>query len=325
MLLKVRREVIVALDTCRQPVPATFRFPHTLYEYNITSESEVAERLQHATIAITDSVPITGETIAKCPSLKLICVAIVGVDHIDLDACRKRGIRVCNSPGATTEAVAEHAIALYFAARRNVVRAHNWIAQGGEWEKDHSGLGPYDRVPLPCTRGTMGIIGSGKIGKRVATIGRILGLKVLSAERRGVAAGDVRAGRTEFETMLRQSTAIILTCPLTEETANTISEKELALMPPGCVVVNVGRGGLINEEAVVSALKEQRLAGYAADVFTNEPANVENSLLLSSKAPNLTLTPHVAWYNSTSLDGMLKAIQDIVEGFIAGSSINVIC
>lgn len=165
MLLKVRREVIVALDTCRQPVPTTFRFPHTLKEYHNTSESEVAERLKHATIAITDSIPINGETIAKCPGLKLICVAIVGVDHIDLEACRKRGIRVCNSPGATTEAVAEHAISLYFAARRSIVRAHNFITDGKEWEKDHAGLSPFDRVPLPCTRGTMGIIGSGKIGE----------------------------------------------------------------------------------------------------------------------------------------------------------------
>lgn len=165
MLLKVSREHIVALDTCRQVVPRTFRFPHTLKEYNNTSESEVAERLKHATIAVTDSIPINGETIAKCPSLKLICVAIVGVDHIDLEACRKRGIRVCNSPGATTEAVAEHAIALYFAARRNLVRAHNWIAEGKEWENDHAGMGPFDSTPLPCTRGTLGIIGSGKIGE----------------------------------------------------------------------------------------------------------------------------------------------------------------
>lgn len=90
-------------------------------------------------------------------------------------------------------------------------------------------------------------------------------------------------------------------------------------------MVNVGRGGLVEEEALVSALKERKLAGYAADVFTTEPANVENSLLLSSGAPNLTLTPHIAWYNSSSLEAMLKAIQDIVEGFIAGSPVNKIC
>lgn len=138
-------------------------------------------------------------------------------------------------------------------------------------------------------------------------------------------AGKVRTGRTEFETVIRQSTAIILTCPLTAETTNTISEKELASMKPGCVVVNVGRGGLVDEEPLVRALKEKRLAGYAADVFQTEPANVQNSLLLSSKAPNLTLSPHIAWYNSSSVDRMLQAIQDIVESFIAGSSINVIC
>lgn len=157
-------EVIVALDVCQHAMP-TFRTPHTLIEYHNTKETEVAERLRDATIAVTSAVPITAETIAQCPHLKLICVSIVGVDHIDVQACRARSIRVCNTPAATTEAVAEHAIALYFAAKRNIVRAHNWVMSGKEWEHDSTGMSAYDRLPSPISQDTLGLIGYGKIGK----------------------------------------------------------------------------------------------------------------------------------------------------------------
>lgn len=157
-------EVIVALDVCQHAMPA-FRTPHTLIEYHNTKGTEVAERLRHATIAVTSAVPITTETIAQCPHLKLVCVSIVGVDHIDVEACRARGIRVCNTPAATTEAVAEHAIALYFAAKRNIVRAHNWVISGKEWELESTGMTAYDRLPIPISQDTLGLIGYGKIGK----------------------------------------------------------------------------------------------------------------------------------------------------------------
>lgn len=157
-------EVIVALDVCQHAMP-NFHIPHTLIEYHNTKAIEVAERLRDATIAITSAVPITAETIAQCPNLKLVCVSIVGVNHIDLQACRARSIRVCNTPAATTEAVAEHAIALYFAAKRNIVRGHNWVISGQEWELDSTGMSAYERLPTPCSQDTLGIIGYGKIGR----------------------------------------------------------------------------------------------------------------------------------------------------------------
>ncbi|CEJ54321.1 hypothetical protein PMG11_00639 [Penicillium brasilianum] len=317
-------EIIVALDVCQHDMPA-FRTPHTLIEYHNTKGTEVAERLRHATIAVTSAVPITAETVAQCAHLKLVCVSIVGVDHIDVQACRARGIRVCSTPAATTEAVAEHAIALYFAAKRNIVRAHNWVLSGKEWELEPTGMTAYDRLPTPISQDTMGLVGYGKIGKQIEKFARALGMNVLIADRRGIPDASIRDGRSAFENVLRQSTVLVLTCPLDESTANMISEKELQLIQSSGIVINVGRGGLVNEEAIVAALKAGKIAGYATDVFPVEPATKQNSLLLSSDIPNLTLSPHLAWYSSKSIERQQASIQAIVDGFASGNCVNVVC
>ncbi|KAF3393933.1 Glycerate dehydrogenase [Penicillium rolfsii] len=317
-------EEIVALDVCQHAMPA-FHIPHTLVEYHNTKEAEVAERLRDATIAVTSAVPITAETIAQCPHLKLICVSIVGVDHIDVEACRARSIRVCNTPAATTEAVAEHAIALYFAAKRNIVRAHNWVMSGKEWEQDSTGMSAYERLPTPINQDTLGLVGYGKIGQKVEVFARALGMKVLIADRRGIPDASIRHGRTAFDAVLRQSTILVLTCPLDQSTANMISKKELQSMQSSCILINVGRGGLVKEEAIIAALKARTIAGYATDVFAVEPATKGNSSLLSSDIPNLTLSPHLAWYSSESIERQQASIQAIVEGFANGNYVNVIC
>ncbi|KAJ5183520.1 hypothetical protein N7492_001136 [Penicillium capsulatum] len=304
---EIMTETIVALDTCFCAIPP-FRFPHLLYEYTSTSQAQTTARLGDATIMVTDS---------------LICVSIVGVDHIDLPACRERGIRVCNTPGATTEAVAEHAIALYFSAGRNIVRARNWVMRGTEWARVPSGMEPFDRLPIPCSQDKMGIIGHGKIGQKIAVFARALGMAVLIADRRGVSHPHIRQGRTAFEDVLQQATAIVLTYPWDESTTGMIAEKELGLMQPQSILINVGRGGLVNERDLIAALESRKIAGYTADVLAAEPATKQNSLLLSSAAPNLTLSPDIAWYNGTSIECV--SIQSIVEGFVAGQEMNVVC
>lgn len=150
-------------------------------------------------------------------------------------------------------------------------------------------------------------------------------MRVLIADRRGIPHASIRDGRTAFEIVLQQSTVLVLTCPLTELTANMISEKELQLIQSNCIVVNVGRGGLVNEEAIIAALKARKIAGYATDVFPVEPATKGNTLLLSSDIPNLTLSPHLAWYSSESIERQQASIQAIVEGFASGNCVNLVC
>jgi lactate dehydrogenase-like 2-hydroxyacid dehydrogenase len=162
----------------------------------------------------------------------------------------------------------------------------------------------------------------------VAAIGKALGMTVLCAERKGVPAADARPGRTEFTEVLQQSTVLIVTCPLNDETRNIIRVSELQSMPKGAVLINVARGGVINEDALVQALKEKWIVGAAADVFDEEPASTENNVLVRAKkenpALNLTLSPHIAWYASTSLENLQKAVLANVEAFVAGKQQNVV-
>jgi glycerate dehydrogenase len=219
---------------------------------------------------------------------------------------------------------------------------------GKEWEHESTAMSAYERLPTPISQDTLGLVGYGKIGKswmredfsntnkswltsagysgqKVEAFARALGMKVLIADRRGIPDASIRDGRTAFDTVLRQSTVLVLTCPLDHSTANMISGKELQSMQSSCIVINVGRGGLVNEEAIIAALKARTIAGYATDVFPVEPATKENSLLLSSDIPNLTLSPHLAWYSSESIERQQASIQAIVEGFTNGNCVNVIC
>jgi glycerate dehydrogenase len=163
------------------------------------------------------------------------------------------------------------------------------------------------------------------LGKKIEAFARALGMKVLIADRKGIPDGSTRDGRTAFDIVLQQSTVLVLTCPLDESTANMISEKQLQSIQSNCIVVNVGRGGLVNEEAMIAALKARKVAGYATDVFPVEPATKENSLLLSGDIPNLTLSPHLAWYSSESIERQQASIQAIVDGFASGNCVNVVC
>lgn len=156
---------IVALDTVYHEMPP-FSIPHTLTTYHNTPYSNaplIASRLKDATIVVTGSVPISAATIALCPKLKLIVLSAVGSDHIDLQACREHGIIVCNTPSATIEAVAEHAIALYFAVKRQILQMHKWVMES-KWEADPSGMGAFEGLPLPCSKEILGIVGYGRIG-----------------------------------------------------------------------------------------------------------------------------------------------------------------
>ncbi|TVY31234.1 Glycerate dehydrogenase, partial [Lachnellula cervina] len=243
------------------------------------SSATISSHLATADIAITTRVPITAATLAKCPRLKLIAVFAIGTDMIDLAACKERGVQVCNVPAASNEAVAEHAIALFFALRRNIVGVHNKLVNTEDWMKTGNLTPTFGGLPGTCREEVMGIIGAGELGNRVATIARALGMSVLlSARKNPTSPTTPTPGRTAFTTLLQQSTVIILTCPLTPSTLNLISGPELSLMRPDALLINVARGGIVDEEALVCALREGRLKGAASDVFVEEPAGEANSV-----------------------------------------------
>jgi len=306
-------EIIVFLERNTFNVP--FRrpaFAHEWSEFGETPPGEVVERLAPATIAICNKLPLRAETLSQLPKLKLIAVAATGVDNLDLAYCRSHNIAVCNTRGYAVNSLPEHALMLMLALRRNLIAYRNDV-KAGRWHEakqfcllDH---------PIGDLRGaTLGIVGFGRLGKSMAQLGRAVGMEVI------VAVRDDRAG---FQEVLRRSDVLSLHCPLTEETKNLIGAEELAQMKPEAILINTARGGLIDDHALIEALKNGRLAGAGIDVLRNEPPR-EGNPLLEVDLPNLIVTPHNAWASRQAMQTLADQLVDNLEVFVRGSPQNLV-
>jgi glycerate dehydrogenase len=321
----------VALEAIHCPIPDfDLPGPHTKSIHNWTTPAELSERVKDATIVITTTIRLSAEilNVEKTPRLRLIVVLASGTDCVDKEAAKARGIPVCNCPGTNIDSVSEHAIGLYFATRRNLVKLTNAVttvpAEGEtEWKKKgslHPQLRTADgKAPLLCSEETVGIIGYGALGKRIQMLATALGMKVIIAERRGV---EPRADRVSFEDALRQSTVLILCLPRTPETVNMISTEELRMMPCQAVLINVARGGIVDEEALVTALKQGEIFGAGMDVYANEPVGRGGSPLLEADGLNLVLTPHLAWLAERTMGNLQAGVKATVERWCIGDMIN---
>ncbi len=312
---------VVFLDRATIPrhisLPA-LPFEHHWLEYDACEPQQVVERLLAADIVITNKVVLTREMLIQLPKLKLIAISATGTNNVDLPACRDLNIAVCNVQGYAPRAVPEHVVAMMFALRRNLIGYHNDFA-AGEWQRHK--LFCFFTHPIGDIAGsTMGIIGSGALGQATANLARALGMHVLLAERKG--QGECRDGYTSFEQVLAQSDVLSLHCPLPDETRNIISEAELAQMNPNALLINTGRGGLVDEQALVDALKRRQIAGAGVDVFSAEPADMDNPLIANRDLPNLLLTPHVAWGSDSSIQQLATILIDNISAFMRGEAKN---
>ncbi|GHA65283.1 D-2-hydroxyacid dehydrogenase [Photobacterium aphoticum] len=310
-------EHIVFLD--RDTIPAhitlpTPAFPHHWQAYPATAPQEVVKRLAHATIAITNKVVLNRDILSQLPQLKMIAISATGTNNVDLDYCHQRGIVVSNIRDYASDSVPEHALGILFALRRNLLGYHRDI-QAGRWQE--TGQFCFFTHPIGDIRGTtLGIIGSGSLGQAMATLARAVGMTVIVAERKG--ATTCRDGYVPFETVLATADAISLHCPLTPDTQNLIGSAELAAMQAHAIVINTGRGGLVDEHALIDALKHGRIGGAGVDVFTQEPAPADNPLLAHSDLPNLLLTPHVAWGSDSAIQTLADQLIANLNAFVAG-------
>lgn len=311
-------ERIVFLDrgTLKVEIRAP-RIQHEWIEYAATSPDEVVERLRGATVAITNKVPIREETLAAVPTLKLIVVAATGVDNVDLNACRRRGVGVCNARGYARHAVAEHALMLMLALRRNLLHYREDVRRSLWSRAPHFCLLDH---PIEELRGaTLGIIGYGAIGREVERLASAFGMNVLRAERRG--AQVVRDGRTPFGEVLRASDIVTLHVPLVEQTRALIGRAEIAAMQPHAILINCARGGVVDEEALVEALRAGRLAGAGIDVLSEEPPRPSHPLL-APDVPNLIVTPHNSWASRSAMRDLAEQIVENIESFARGEQRN---
>lgn len=309
---------IVFLD--RGTLPSSMRVPALplqWLEHESTNPDQVVERLEYAEVAITNKVPLMAATLSRLPRIRLIAVAATGANNIDLEYCREHGIAVCNVTGYSTHSVAEHTFALLLALRRQIHSYHEDVAAGAWQRSAHFALLSHPMNDLHGS--TLGIYGLGDIGHAVARIAESFGMKVLVAERKN--AVTLRAGRVPFTRMLTDADIVTLHCPLTPETRHLIAETELRSMKRTAILLNVARGGVVDEAALAQALREGRIAGAGVDVLTSEPPRTGNPLLEMVGA-NCILTPHIAWASQQAIARLAEEVISNIEAFYAGESRN---
>ena len=328
---------IVAIEAVHCPIPQfDLPGPHSRAVHRWTDPSELPSRLKDATIVITTTTRLTAGTLSPeiTPKLRLIVIMATGTDCVDVAAATARGITVCNCPGSNVDSVSEHAIGLYFATRRKFVELHNAtvavpaeLSLDTEWKTNGSLLSrvraPDGKAPLLCSDETACIVGYGSLGKRIEAMANGLGMNVIIAERKGVSP---RPGRLAFEEALKKSTVVILCLPRSAETLNMISTAEFQIMSPHGLLINVARGGIVDEQALLEALKGGFISGAATDVYAKEPAGRGDSPLLSPEAAalNLVLTPHLAWYSQKTLQNLSAAVKTTIEKWCTGETINYV-
>ncbi len=298
------------------------RWECTVHE--VTLPGETSQRLEGHSVAVTNKVAID-QTVLVSPharALKLIAVAATGTDIIDLQAARNGGIRVCNVPGYATRSVSQFTMGLI---SELATRAGHYSRSviSGDWEKSPV-FAMVNQPAIELSEKTLGIVGYGDIGRTVAEMARSFGMKVVVSARPG-AEEPVPPGRTCLEQLLAQADFVSLHCPLTPETKNLINRKTLALMKPTAFLLNTARGALVDEGALIEALREKRLAGAALDVISREPPPPDHPILLACREmDNLIVTPHTAWSAREARERLLSNVAENIEMFVLGTPRNLV-
>ena len=299
--------------------PFEFDFPHTLSSYGTTEAHETLARIRGADIVITNKVVISAEAFAENPQLKLVAVTATGVNNVDVEAAKQNGTAVCNIRAYGNESVAEHAFMMMITLMRNLPAYQRDVA-AGLWE--NSPFFCYLGAPMRDLNGkTLAIFGRGNIGQTLATYAQAFKMKVVFVEHKH--AETVRDGYVSFDEAVRTADALSLHCPLTPETANMIGEAELQQMKPGAILINCGRGGLVDEAALVAALKYGQIGGAGFDVLTQEPPRDGNPLL-KARLPNLIVTPHIAWASQEAANRLFDILLDNINRFVVGNPQNLV-
>jgi glycerate dehydrogenase len=292
--------------------------------YQVTAPAETIERIAGHTVAVTNKVVID-KAILNSPEageLKLIAVAATGTDIIDKDEAAKRGVKVCNVPGYATQSVAQFTMALILELATRAAKYGNAV-KSGEWQNSPVfTLLTFPNMELAGKK--LGIIGYGDIGQAVAQMARGFGLEILIAARPGSAA-PIPKDRLSVNELLQQADIVSLHCPLTPATKNLINDRSLALMKPTAFLVNTARGALVDEAALIDALRNKKIAAAALDVISKEPPPPDHPIVqAASELPNLLVTPHTAWSAREARQRLLVDVKANVEAFLRGEPRNLV-
>ena len=288
-------------------------------EYEKTGDREIVPRLDGATVAIINKVPMRAATLEQLPDLKMIAVAATGYDVVDVPYCKQHGIAVANIRNYAVHTVPEHAFAMILALRRNLL-AYRHDVENGVWNRSEQFC--FFTHPIGDLHGaTLGIIGEGAIGQATGAIGRAFGMRVLFADHAPPKMDGVVF--TPHETVLAESDVISLHCPLMPATRNLIDLAAFRKMKRNALLINTARGGLVDEAALIQALDQGLIAGAGFDVLTVEPPR-DGHPLLDVRRSNFILTPHVAWASDGAMQFLADQLIDNIDRWAAGNPQNLV-
>lgn len=285
--------------------------------YEETKPEQILDRIQGFDVVVTKEMPVPGDIIRSFPdSVKLIVEAGTGYNNHDLEAIKEKGLTLCNVPAYSTERVAHTAIMMILNLSSSMRKQMNMLHDG-----DRSNFTRCMQVDHVEVNGkTLGVIGTGNIGREVIKIAQALGMKIL-AYARTPREDEPGIRFASLEEVLAQSDYLTLHCPLNAETRHLINRERLALMKPTACIVNTARGALIDEEALIEALQEGRIAGAGLDVQETEPPAADNPLY---DMDNVILTPHMGWRGLETRQRLVSIAADDIKNFLAGTPVNVI-
>ena len=287
--------------------------------YDRTKPEETVERAKDAEVVLTNKVCLRRAEIEQLPKLKYIGVLATGYNVVDIDAAHEHGITVTNVPAYSTESVAQMVFS-HLLTVTNHTEHYASLNRDGRWASN-TDFCYWDTELTELAGKTFGIVGLGNIGRRVAAIAQAFGMKVAAYTSKR--AEDLPSGITKvsIDELLQSSDVVSLHCPLTPDTQHLINSRTLQLMKPSAVLINTGRGPLINDQDVADALKANRLRAYCADVLSNEPPKADNPLLSCS---NAFITPHIAWATKEARTRLISIAINNVQAFLSGHPINMV-
>lgn len=276
--------------------------------YPQTASEQVLERIRDADVVISNKVLLNAQALKQNPQLKLILISATGTNNVDLVQAKAQGIVVCNCQAYGTSAVAQHTLMLMLALSTSVIQ-YNQAVKQGQWNQS-SQFCLLDFPIVELAGKTLGIVGYGELGKAVAKLAEAFGMKVLIG---ALPNRPQQLDRVAFQDLIGQVDYLSLHCPLTEDTRDLIDADVFDAMKPTAFLINCARGGIVNEQALVDALKQGKIAGAATDVLSVEPPK-EGNVLLADDIPNLIITPHSAW---GSREARQRMVQQLVENAVA--------
>jgi glycerate dehydrogenase len=286
--------------------------------YDFSEPGEAGPRLADAEIAIVNKTRIDASAIRTAQRLKLIALSGTGADNVDVAAAEQCGVAVVNSRDYCSSALAQHVFALILGLTQQI-GGYAALVRNGAWQRSRT-FALFDLPVRELSSRTLGIVGSGTLGQAVARLGGCFGMRVVFSARLGTPREAVPAGRMHFESLLEQADVLSLHCPLNATTEHMIGADELKRMKRDALLINTARGGLVDSEALVAALRAGEIGGAGIDVLATEPPPADHPLL-APDIPNLVVTPHVAWAATEARQRALNQITENIAAYLRGTKL----